>query len=176
MTNNSLVPRQLDKVLVLEKLKPILENKKIKKVGHNLKYDYIVFKNAGVTLAGIYFDTMIVAYLLNQNLRSPRLDDVAFSELGIEMIHIEEVIGKGRSQIGFNEVEIEKAYKYACEDADVALRLYHHLRDELAEKKQKGLYEKIEAPLIPILSEMEMAGILVDGKVLEKSEIGRAHV
>ncbi|RJO61543.1 DNA polymerase I [candidate division WS5 bacterium] len=161
--------RQLPKELVLEKLRPILENKRVKKVGHNLKYDYIVFKNAGITLNGIYFDTMIVAYLLNQNLRSPKLDDVAFSEIGIEMIHIHEIIGKGKNEINFKDAEIEKAYKYACEDADVALRLYHHLREELAEKKQKGLYERIEAPLIPILAEMEIAGVLVDEKVLEKS-------
>jgi len=161
--------KQLDKSLVLETLKSILQNERIKKVGHNLKYDYIVLKNSGVTLSGIYFDTMIVAYLLNQNLRSPKLDDVAFAEVGIEMIHIEEVIGKGKSQINFSDVEVEKAYKYACEDADVALRLYHHLREELGEKNQKGLYEQIEAPLIPILAEIEMAGVLVDANVLEES-------
>jgi DNA polymerase-1 len=161
--------KQLDKKSVLESLRSILENDKIKKVGHNLKYDYIVLKNASIQLNGIYFDTMIVAYLLNQNLRSPKLDDVTFAEIGIEMIHIEEVIGKGRNQINFSEVKIEKAYKYACEDADVALRLYNHLREEMAEKNQKGLYEEIEAPLIPILAEIEIAGILVDAKVLEKS-------
>ncbi len=166
---------QLGKDLVLEKLRLILESEKIKKVGHNLKYDYIVFANAGVRLKGFFFDTMIVAYLLNQNLRSPKLDDVAFSEIGIEMIHIQEIIGKGKDEINFKDTEIEKAYKYACEDADVALRLYNHLQEELGEKNQKGLYETIEAPLIPILAEMEMAGILVDGKVLEKSskEMGR---
>ena len=161
--------RQLPKELVLESLRPILESEKVKKVGHNLKYDYIVFKNAGISLNGIYFDTMIVAYLLNQNLRSPKLDDVAFAEIGIEMIHIQEIIGKGKNEINFKDVSIEKAYKYACEDADVALRLYHHLREELGEKNQKGLYETIEAPLIPILAEIEMAGVLVDAKVLEKS-------
>jgi len=159
--------RQLPKELVLEKLRLMLEDEKVKKIGHNLKYDYIVFKNAGITLGGIYFDTMIVAYLLNQNLRSPKLDDVAFSEIGIEMIHIQEIIGKGKDEINFKDVSIENAYKYACEDADVALRLYNHLRAELGEKNQKGLYEQIEAPLIPILAEMEMAGILVDGKVLK---------
>lgn len=161
--------KQLDKKLVLEKLRPMLESEAVKKVGHNLKYDYIVFKNAGLKLGGIYFDTMIVAYLLNQNIRSPKLDDVAFAEIGIEMIHIQEIIGKGKDEINFKDTLVEKAYKYACEDADVALRLYNHLREELGEKNQKGLYEQIEAPLIPILAEIEMAGVLVDGKVLEDS-------
>lgn len=161
--------KQLDKSLVLKSLKPMLESEKVKKVGHNLKYDYMVLKNAGVQLNGIYFDTMIVAYLLNQNIRSPKLDDVAFSEIGIEMIHIQEIIGNGKDEINFRDTEIEKAYKYACEDADVALRLYRHLREELGEKNQKGLYEQIEAPLIPILAEIEMAGILVDSKILKDS-------
>ncbi len=162
-------PKQLPRDLVLEKLRPILENPKIQKVGHNLKYDYTVFAGAGVKLRGFFFDTMIVAYLLNQNLRSPKLDDVAFSELGIEMIHIQEVIGSGKNEINFKDAEIKDAYKYACEDADVALRLFHHLRQELAEKSQKDLYEKIEAPLIPILAEMEMTGVLIDPKVLKES-------
>ncbi len=161
--------RQLDKELVLEKLRPILENPKIQKVGHNLKYDYIVFAGAGVKLQGFFFDTMIVAYLLNQNLRSPKLDDVAFAELGIEMIHIREVIGSGKNEINFRDAEIQNSYKYACEDADVALRLYYHLCQELSEKNQKDLYEKVEAPLIPILAEMEMAGVLIDPKVMGES-------
>ncbi len=161
--------KQLSKELVIKQLRPILENAKIQKVGHNLKYDDIVFATAGINLRGFFFDTMIVAYLLNQNLRSPKLDDVAFAELGIEMIHIQEVIGSGKNEINFKDVEIKNAYKYACEDADVALRLHNHLRQELAEKNQKGLYEKIEAPLIPVLAEMEMAGVLVDPKVLKES-------
>lgn len=159
--------KQLDKQLVIKKVKPILEDEKIQKVGHNLKYDYIVFKNAGLKLSGIYFDTMIVAYLLNQNLRSPKLDDVAFTELGLEMIHIHEIIGKGKDEINFKDTDIEKAYKYACEDADVAIRLYHHFQKELEEKNQKELYEKIEDPLIPILAEMEATGVLVDCRVLK---------
>jgi len=156
----------LQKDLAIEKLNPIFSNKKIKKIGHNLKYDYIVLSRAGFKLKGIYFDTMIAAYLLNQNLRSPKLDDLAFRELGIEKISIKEIIGDGKHQTTFDQVPHEIAYKYACEDADIPLRLFKILDARLRKNNLKKLFYKIEMPLVTILAEMEMAGILVDSKVL----------
>ncbi len=162
----------LDQEMVLNRLLPILEDEKIKKVGHNLKYDYIVLARSGVRLAGIYFDTMIAAYLLNQNLRSPKLDDIAFSELGIEKIRIEELIGEGRSQVSFDKVKISDAYQYGCEDADVALRLYHHLVKDLPGRGQDRLFHEIEMPLVPVLARMEIAGIMIDDDILREISAG----
>lgn len=154
----------LDKTLTLKLLKPILENPKIGKVGHNIKYDFVVMKKEGINLGPITFDTMIAAYLLNPNARSQKLDELAFSELGLEMVKIETLIGQGKNQITFAEVEIEKAKTYAAEDADITWRLYQKLKKELITKDLFGLMERIEAPLIPILGEMERNGVLIDEK------------
>lgn len=160
--------QQLDKKIVINKLKPILENKLIGKVGHNIKYDYVVLKKEGVNLGPIVFDTMIAAYLANPVARAQRLDEVAFSELGLEMVKIENLIGKGKDQITFAEVEIEKAKIYAAEDADVTWRLYQILKDELAERGLLELMGKIEAPLVSVLGDMELNGITIDKKALAK--------
>lgn len=167
-TSNS---QQLDKETVLKKLKEVLENPKIAKVGHNLKYDYVIFKKEGITLSPITFDTMIAAYLINPNARSQKLSDLAFTELGLSMIRIEELIGKGKEQITFDKVKLDKATTYACEDADIALRLYKKLSEDLKKLDLLELMAKIEAPLIPVLGDMELAGIKVDqNKLLELSK------
>lgn len=149
-----------------EDLKPILEDEKIKKVGHNIKFDYEVFVANGFSLNGIVFDTMVAAYLINPNARAQRLDELAFTELGIEMTKIEELIGKGKNQITFDKVQLEDACLYACEDADIALRLYHNFSKELDEGGFKELMAKIEAPLIEVLAKMEMAGVKINTVIL----------
>lgn len=160
---------QLDKKGVIERLKPLLENNTIGKIGHNIKYDYIVLKNEGVEIGPIVFDTMVGAYLVNPNARAQKLDELAFSELGIEMIKIEEIIGSGKNQVTVDQTEIEKAGVYACEDADITFRLYNHLSKDLKNLDLISLMEKIEAPLIPVLAEMEFAGIKLDSDKLKAS-------
>lgn len=157
----------LDLEKVAKALKPILENPKIAKVGHNIKYDYVVLKKYGLTVAPITYDTMVGAYLLNPNARAQRLDELAFSELGIEMVKIEQIIGSGKNQVTFADGDIKDCSTYACEDADVTWQLYEILQKELAKNDQLELMNDIEAPLIPVLAEMEINGIQVDCKKLE---------
>src|SRR5262249_40942747 len=145
----------LDRQLVIEQLQPVLENPKIGKIGHNLKFDYQVLRRCGVRLGPVAMDTMIAAFIINPLGRSQSLDDLAYSELGIEMIPISELIGSGKSQTTFDTTPIDQATTYACEDADVAWRLYEKLRPQLAEGKFNQLAEETEWPLIPILGDME---------------------
>lgn len=159
---------QLNKERVLRSLRPVLEDKGIGKVGHNIKYDYIVLKKYGVTISPVTFDTMVGAYLINPVARALKLDELAFAELGLEMVKISELIGSGKDEITFDAVDIEKAKIYACEDADVTWRLYEHLAADLKKSDLLELMADIEAPLIPILGEMELAGISVDTKKLAK--------
>ncbi len=160
--------KNLDKKNAIKMIKPILENEKIAKVGHNIKYDYVVMKNEKITIKPLSFDTMVAAYLINPNARAQRLDELAFTELGLEMIKIEELIGKGKDQITFNFTDVEKAKVYACEDADITYRLYKHLLSDLSKTDLLSLSEKIESPLISILGEMEIAGVLLDINKLAK--------
>lgn len=159
---------QINLKTAVEKLKSILENSKIGKVGHNIKYDYIVLKKYGVTISPVTFDTMVAAYLLNPVARALKLDELAFAELGLEMVKISELIGSGKDEITFDGVDIEKAKIYACEDADITWRLYEHLSADLKKSDLLELMADIEAPLIPVLAEMELAGILLDSKKLVK--------
>jgi len=160
--------KQLKRELILSTLGPILEDPKIGKVGHNIKFDYQIMKRAGVTLGPIIFDTMIAAFIINPLGRSRSLDDLAYSEFGIEMIPIQDLIGaKGKGQSTFDQVSLEQAAQYAAEDADISWRLYENLSEDLnKEPKLKGLAEQTEWPLIPILAEMELAGIELDEKFL----------
>lgn len=167
----------LSRERVLGTLRPVLENPKINKVGHNIKYDYVVLRRHGITLGPITFDTMIAAYLLNPNARSQKLSDLAFSELGLSMIKIEELIGQGKEQLTFDLVDVNRASIYAAEDADIVYRLYKHLSPELEARDQLKLMSDIEAPLIPILGEMELVGIKLDDKVLKKlSELATKRI
>lgn len=158
--------KQLSKEVALRHLAPILENPKIGIVGHNIKYDYVVMKNSGVSLSPIIFDTMIAAYLENPIQRAQRLDDLAFSELGLSMVKIEELLGKGNDQLSFDQTPIKEAVTYAAEDADVTWRLYEKLSGALLRLDMADLNKKIELPLVPILGEMERAGICLDTKKL----------
>lgn len=171
--NLELDPQQLSKELVLKELKSILESTKIGKIGHNLKYDYQIFARCGIKLENIVFDTMIAAFLINPIGRAQTLSELAYSELGISMIDIEELIGKkGKNQASFNQVEVSTATQYAAEDADIAWRLYKKLTHTLSTeptgtKKLSQMASQLEWPLIEVLGDMELTGITLDKTYLE---------
>ncbi|HVE80529.1 MAG TPA: DNA polymerase I [Candidatus Dormibacteraeota bacterium] len=152
---------QLNSKEVCSALKAVFEDPKIGKVAHHAKFDYKILCRHGITPRPIVFDTMIAAFLTNPLGRSQSLDDLTYREFGIEMIPIKELIGHGRNQITFGGVEIEAATTYAAEDADMTWRLYEQLRRELEGNLNK-LAEATEWPLIPVLAEMELAGIELD--------------
>jgi DNA polymerase I len=150
------------------KLKEIIEGEMAKKVGHNIKYDYLVLKNAGINLRGVYFDTMIASYLLNAGTRQHSLATAAFNELGYQMQPIEELIGKGKKQIGMDEVPVEKVSWYACEDADVAWQLKQIFAEQLKQQQLEKIFFDIEMPLVEALATMERCGIKLDTKLLKQ--------
>lgn len=154
----------------------ILADPKVKKIGHNIKYDYLALKVAGIKLSGIAFDTMIAAYLLNPGARAFDLDTLAFTEFGFRKTPIESLIGKGKEQITMAEAPVAKVADYCCEDVDYTFRLKEKLEKELTPKLRK-IFEEIEMPLAVVLAEMEYQGIRLDAEVLEKlSKEGRAEI
>ncbi|MBW2670434.1 MAG: DNA polymerase I, partial [Deltaproteobacteria bacterium] len=155
-------PAQLELKEVLKQLKPVLENPKIKKVGQNIKYDWMVLKRHGINLAGVIFDTMLASYLINPSKRAHNLDQIALDFLDHKTITYEEVSGKGKKSMSFAKIPIEKAAPYSCEDADVTLAAYHVLMPKIKASGLMGLFEKVEMPLVPVLMKMEMTGICVD--------------
>jgi DNA polymerase-1 len=160
-------PAQLDRDVVLARLKPWLEDPARSKVGHHLKYDAHVLSNHGIELAGMRFDSMLESYVLDSTATRHDLDSVARKYLGEETIHYEDVAGKGAKQLRFDEVPIEQASPYAAEDADITLRLHRTLWPRLESTGTLAdLYETIEQPLIPVLKRMEECGVLVDPKLL----------
>ncbi len=164
------VPEQLDKGKVIADLKPLLEDAKLKKFGHNIKYDLIVLANEGVALAGVAFDSMLASYVLDPSKRQHSLDDLAMEMLGHQNITYSDVAGKGAKQIGFDEVSIDVAAEYAAEDSDITWRLTHALKARLRDETLK-LYEELELPLIDVLADMEMTGVKVDREHLKKMSI-----
>ncbi len=156
---------QLDRDFVLAALKPILENAKVAKLGQNLKYTYAVFKQQGIHLKGIYFDTLLESYLLNSNASRLDMDSLALKYLGYQPISYETIVGKGVKQLCFDEVLVENAAPYCAEDVDFTLKLHHKLYPLLADSVKTVLHE-IEIPLIPILAEMETQGVLIDEAIL----------
>ena len=147
----------------LKQLKPILEEKKVKKIGHHLKYDYEMLMQSDIYLDGISFDTLLAAYLLTAGTRNLKLDDLAFAELGYRMKPIEDLIGpKGKNQLTMDQIPMAEVSWYACEDADFTLKLAKKLRPQIDKIADKGLLAKLEIPLIPVLAEMERAGIKID--------------
>lgn len=154
----------------LEKLKPIFENEKIKKFGHNIKFDIEVMASQGIVVKNVAADSMVASYLLNPGSRQHNLDAVTFTELNFSKITKEDLLGKGREKIGFSEVAVEKLYNYSCEDADFTNRLIKKLLPELKRQKLEKLFKEIEMPLVEILAAMETDGIKVDAGYLK--EIG----
>lgn len=161
------VPDQLDRTMVLEKLRPLLENPAKAKLGQNLKYDSHVLANHGIHLQGIAHDTMLASYVLNSTATKHNMDDLAKHYLAVDTIHYEDVTGKGAKQIPFHAVSIEQAGPYAAEDADITLRLHQVLSAKLAEiPSLQRLYSSMEIPLIAVLTRIEANGVLVDTAML----------
>lgn len=154
----------------LQVLKPILEDEKIKKYAHNAKFDWRILKNQGVSVQGLEFDTMIASYLLNPDNRQHNLDAVSFRELGWEKISKFELIGKGKNQISFFQVDPEKIAQYSGEDAECVWRLEAILEKKLKEEKLNKIMEEMEIPLITVLGQMEENGITVDTAILKEVE------
>jgi DNA polymerase-1 len=159
-------PGQLPRRQVLESLRPLLERDDLRKVGQNIKYDTEVLATSGVTVGGIWFDTMLASYCLNPSRSGHGLDTLAQEHLGHRMISYQEVTGSGREQKNFSQVEIGAASRYACEDADATWLLRRTFEPALAESGLDTLFHTIEMPLVPILAEMEQHGVLLDTRLL----------
>ena len=163
------VPKQLDREYVLQKLKPWLEDKEAKKIGHNLKYDSHIFANHGIELNGTDFDSMLESYVLNSTATRHNLNAVAKRYLNLDTTSYEDVAGKGAKQIGFNQVNLEDAIHYAAEDADVSFQLHQTLHPKLMEINSLAkLYTNIEVPLLKVLQTIERNGVLIDESMLQK--------
>ncbi len=154
--------QKLDQSLVLEKLRPILEDPARTIVGQNVKYDWIVLAQAGVTIAGKIMDTMILSYLLESGERNHSLDELSQRLLDHKMIPISDLIGKGKNQKLMNEVEVARVAIYAAEDADATWRIAEKLEPIVREQQLLKLYDDVERPLVSVLARMEKAGVVVD--------------
>ncbi len=159
-------PKTLEKTTALALLKPILENPAIQKVGQNFKYDLTIFARNGIDLQGVAFDTMLESYVLNSTGRH-NMDDLAKRYLGHQTISFEEIAGKGKNQLTFNQIPLEQAAEYAAEDADVTMKLQQVLWEKLSkEPTLEKLFKEMELPLLGVLSRMERRGVLIDSDAL----------
>jgi len=160
-------PAQLDMTMVLNTLKPILENPNVAKCGQNLKYDWHVLKNHDIELQGIQFDTMLESYTFNSVATRHNMDDLALKYLNHRTIHFQDIAGKGKKQLTFNQIDIEVAAPYAAEDADITLQLHQTLWPQIeAEPTLSKVLSNIEMPLLPVLAHMERNGVLLDTEML----------
>jgi DNA polymerase-1 len=155
-------PKQLPLKLVLDRLRPVLADPNIEKIGQNIKYDWTVLRRHGVDLAGVAFDTMVASYLISPGKRAHGLDQIALDYLGHKNIRYEDVAGKGKAGVTFDQVILEKAIPYACEDADITLSAYEVFVPLLKENGLTDLMQQVEMPLLPVLLGMEMTGVCVD--------------
>ncbi len=160
--------RQLSLPGTLEQLKPLLEDKDAKKVGQNIKYDWIVLKRYGIDLQGIEGDTMIASYLLNPTKHNHNLSELAQEYLDRSVTNYKEVVGTGMKAVTFDQIELEKARDYSGEDADVTLQLSHLLFPKLKEEGFKDLFDQVEMPLVIVLAKMEMNGVKIDSDLLQE--------
>ena len=159
-------PKTLEKTTALTLLKPVLENPAIQKVGQNFKYDLTIFARNGIDVQGVVFDTMLESYVLNSTGRH-NMDDLAKRYLGHQTISFEEIAGKGKNQLTFNQIPLEQAAEYAAEDADVTMKLQQVLWEKLSkEPTLEKLFKEMELPLLGVLSRMERRGVLIDSDAL----------
>ncbi len=170
------VPTQIARTHALALLKPLLEDAAVGKICQNAKYDVTVLASCGVTLAGLRHDTMLESYVLDPTASRHDLDSLALKYLGYKTLKYEEVAGKGKGQINFSEVPVERATAYAAEDADVTLRLHQTLFPRLAEAPALAkLYRDIEMPLVPVLARMERHGVMIDAALLRRQSMELAR-
>ena len=158
---------ELEKNLVLKKLKSILEDTSIKKVGQNIKYDLIILKNENIELSPID-DTMLLSYTLDAGNNRHNMDTLSELHLGHKSISYKEIVGTGKKQLNFSEVDLKSATEYAAEDADITFRLYELLSERVSKEKLEKIYEVFEKPMIKILAKLETSGIKVDDVYLKK--------
>jgi DNA polymerase-1 len=158
--------KQIPRDVVIQMIKPLLENPSVLKIGHNIKYDAKVLGHYGVRIAPVD-DTMLISYSIEGGLHKHNLDDLAELHLNHQTIKFKEVAGSGKAQVTFDKVPIDKALNYAAEDADITLRLYKLLKPRLALEHMVSVYETLERPLVPVLTHMERNGIRVDATVLK---------
>ncbi|TDV96744.1 DNA polymerase I [Halomonas alkaliantarctica] len=162
-------PKQLDRKTVLAALKPLLEDPTKTKIGQNLKYDISVLANYAISVAGPFADTMLASYVLNSTATRHDMDSLALKYLGEKTISFEEIAGKGAKQLTFNQIALEQAAPYACEDVDITLRLQQTLRPQVeSEGRLAEVLDNIELPLIKVLSRIERNGVAVDAELLHK--------
>ncbi|WP_394242826.1 DNA polymerase I [Vibrio astriarenae] len=160
-------PEQLDRDWVLAQLKPILEDENQAKVGQNLKYDASVLARYDIEMKGIKHDTMLASYVFNSVGGKHDMDSLALRFLQHSCISFEQIAGKGKKQLTFNQIELEQASPYAAEDADVTLRLHNRLSQSFEQdEKLNRIYQEIEVPLVPVLSRMERTGVFIDDMLL----------
>ncbi|MCH7753887.1 DNA polymerase I [candidate division KSB1 bacterium] len=145
-----------------EFLKPVLEDSRIKKSGHNIKYDMLVLSRHGIEMDGVYFDTMVGSFLLYPNLRQHNLDALALEHLDFVKIPISDLIGKGKKQVSIAEVPVKDIAKYACEDADITFRLHQIFEPKLSRGDLLQLFQDVEIPLIYVLKDVEQTGVSLD--------------
>ncbi len=160
-------PAQLDRDWVLAQLKPLLEDSNQAKIGQNLKFDASIVARYGIEMQGIVFDTMLESYVFNSVVGRHDMDSLALRYLEHKNISFEEIAGKGKKQLTFNQIDLAQAGPYAAEDADITLRLHNALYPKVeADEKLKHVFETIEMPLVPVLSRMERTGVYVDSMLL----------
>jgi DNA polymerase-1 len=161
-------PNQLPLPWVLQQLKPLLENMGVKKVGQNIKYEWIVLKDYGIHLQGIDGDTMVASYLLNPTKHNHNLSQIAQEYLDRSVTDFKEVTGSGMKAVTFDQIDLEKARDYSCEDADVTLQLSRLLFPRLEKEGFKDLFDRVEMPLVIVLSKMERNGVKIDLDLLQE--------
>jgi DNA polymerase I len=162
-------PAQLDKKEVLESLRPFLTSREKTVVGQNLKYDYKILAHEGLLIKANMQDTMLESYVLNPVAARHDMDTLALNVLGKTTIHFEDIAGKGKKQLTFNEIDLEQATPYAAEDADITLQLHEKMHAQLSDDAAHlSVFDSIEMPLMPILANMEFTGVLLDSNLLHK--------
>ena len=159
--------KSLKKEIVLKKIKPLLEDLSIKKVGQNIKFDFIVLKQNGIEINSIE-DTMLISYTLDAGINRHNMDTLSEIHLGHKTITFKELVGSGKNKLNFADIELAKATEYAAEDADVTLRLYEHLKERMDEEKLNKIYEYFEKPMVKLLAKLELNGIKVEASYLKK--------
>ncbi|MCU0822441.1 MAG: DNA polymerase I, partial [Spirochaetes bacterium] len=164
----------IDKSVILKMIKPVLEDPGIKKIGQNIKFDMLVFMHNGIEVKGVYFDTLIAAYLINTSEGRYNMDILAEKYLDYKTITYDELVGTGRNKIPITGVPLERLAEYAIEDADVTYRLYKIFKDKLAVEKLEKLFYELEMPLVSVLARMEWNGVKIDipyfGKLLKENQ------
>jgi DNA polymerase I len=156
----------IDKNIVLKKIKPLLEDPSIKKIGQNIKFDFIVLSKHGVKISSME-DTMLMSYVLDAGKNRHNMDTLSEIHLNHKTITFKDLVGSGKKEINFSEVNIEKAKDYAAEDADITFRLYKKFYKNLKDEKMINIYELFEKPMIKILANMEIEGVRIDSKFLK---------